>query len=113
MLGHERCRPWVHVAGQDRAWWLVPVGRNGQPWAWARPVRVLSRRSGAGVYQAARPSRWAAFACCAAAGRLAAAASDSTSMRRIGREHLLIPAVRCAPAGFGPEGSLIAAIPFI
>ena len=27
----------------------------GQPWAWARPVRVLSRRRGAGAYHAARP----------------------------------------------------------
>src|SRR6516165_3846288 len=55
MLGHERCRPWVRVAGQDRAWWLVPVAWMGQLRAWARPVRVLSRRSGAGACRAARP----------------------------------------------------------
>src|SRR5215472_8975805 len=28
-VGHEQCRLWVHVAGQDRALWLVPVACGG------------------------------------------------------------------------------------
>jgi putative transposase len=43
-------RIWAHVAGQDRASGLVPVGAEmGQPRASARPMRVCSRRSGAGA----------------------------------------------------------------
>src|SRR6516164_2493736 len=48
----------------------------GQPWAWARPVRVLSRRSGAGAYHGARPGiRWQA-------GEGALTARHNTGQRR-------------------------------
>src|SRR5215468_11614754 len=53
----------------------------GQPWAWARPMRVLSRRSGRGAYHAARPSfRWQA-----ADGDLAAVTGDLAAVGPGGR----------------------------